>query len=83
MDKIDNEWIKMYGKAKQYFIKNNNLDIDKISTNKEEKELFNWLLEQYVKYRNYDINPYKVELLEMLDFKWDKLYVPDIPKISL
>ena len=63
MDKIDNEWIKMYGKAKKYFNEHGNFEIDYESKNDEIKELYIWISEQCRKRRDNSLNPYKIELL--------------------
>ena len=82
MDKIDNEWIKMYGKAKKYFNEHGNFEIDYESKNDEIKELYIWISEQCRKRRDNSLNPYKIELLNMLHIYWGELYVPDVPEKS-
>lgn len=96
IDKINNEWLKMYEIAKQYFIKNGNLIVFSNATDDETNKLYNWLSNQRLKYKSNALNPKKVELLEMLDINWNiydydlvsnfdreyTLITPEIPEMS-
>lgn len=96
IDKINEEWLKMYDIAKQYFIKYGNLNVFINAKDDETNRLYIWLANQRIKYKSNALNPKKVELLEMLSINWNiydydiisnlswnsVLTVPDIPEIT-
>lgn len=68
---MDKKWLLMYKKAKEYYEKNGNLIVYSANGNEEDRELYDWLMNQRLRYYKGLLNRDKIVLLELLHIEWN------------
>ena len=64
------QWMKKYSYAKEYFIENGSLDIPANYVTKDGIKLGSWIRTQRVCYKNNDLTEERIKLLESINMLW-------------
>lgn len=68
IESCDKSWLNKYYKAKVFYNKNNNYEIDPFISS---KELFSWSIEQSILFKKKELSLYKINLLNKISFDFN------------